>query len=93
MFIIWEVIPMLKPIKVGVPRVLYLDNWYSLCHVLGPLLFSMHVHSSKLIIMQNKSVRIITGAHYRAHTTPIFKCLNFLKLVHLYQLQVNKYVL
>ena len=52
-----------------------------------------HVHLSKLIIMKIKSVRIITGAHYRAHTTPIFKHLHFLKLVDLYQLQVNKYVL
>ena len=40
-----------------------------------------------------KSVRIITGAHYRAHTAPIFKHLHFLKLVDLYQLQVNRYVL
>ena len=40
-----------------------------------------------------KNVRIITVAHYRAHTAPIFKHLNFLKLVNLYQLQVNKYVL
>ena len=51
------------------------------------------VHLSKLIIMQKKSVRIITGAHYRAHTAPIFKHLHFLKLVDLYQLQINKYVL
>ena len=40
-----------------------------------------------------KNVRIITVAHYRAHTAPIFKHLHFLKLVNLYQLQVNKYVL
>ena len=40
-----------------------------------------------------KNVRIITGAQYRAHTTLIFKHLHFLKLVDLYQLQGNKYVL
>ena len=40
-----------------------------------------------------KSIRVITGAHYRAHTAPIFKRLHFLKLVDFYQLQVNKYVL
>ena len=51
------------------------------------------VHLSKLIIMQKKSVRIMTGAHYRAHSAPIFKHLHLLKLVDLSQLQVNKYVL
>ena len=50
------------------------------------------VHLSKLIIMQ-KSVGIITGAHFREHTTPIFKHPHFLRLVDFYQLQVNKYVL
>jgi len=40
-----------------------------------------------------QGVRIITGAHFRAHTTPIFKHPHFLRLVDFYQLQVNKYVL
>ena len=38
-----------------------------------------------------KNVRIITGAHYREHTAPIFN--HFFKLVDVYQLQVNKCVL
>ena len=52
-----------------------------------------HVHLSKLSIMQKKSIRIITGSHYRAHTSPIFKCLRFLKLEDLYKLQVSICVL
>ena len=52
-----------------------------------------HVHLSKLSIMQKKSIRIITGSHYGAHTSPIFKRLRFLKLEDLYKLQVSKCVL
>ena len=33
----------------------------------------------------DKKVSVIMEAHYRAHTAPIFKQLDFLKLVDLYQ--------
>ena len=42
--------------------------------------------------MQKKSIRIITGSHYRAHTSPILKRLRFFTLEDLYKLQVSKYV-
>ena len=50
-------------------------------------------HLAKLTIMQKKSVRIILGAHFRAHTETLFKDLRLLKLADLYKLHVNKYVL
>ena len=50
-------------------------------------------HLAKLTIMQKKSVRIISGAHFRAHTETLFKDLRLLKLADLYKLHVNKYVL
>ena len=49
-------------------------------------------HLSKLIIRQNKLVRIIAGAHYNAHTVPIFRDMGLLKLEDLYKLQVSRYV-
>ena len=49
-------------------------------------------HLSKLIIRQKKVVRIIAGAHYNAHTAPIFRNMGLLRLEHLYKLQVSRYV-
>ena len=49
-------------------------------------------HLSKLTIMQKKSVRIISGAHFRAHTETLLKDLRLLKLADLYKLHVNKYM-
>ena len=37
-------------------------------------------HLSKLIIRQQKVVRIIAGAHYNAHTAPIFRNMGLLML-------------
>ena len=47
---------------------------------------------SKLIITQKKIIRAMTGASYKAHTEPLFKQLNILKLPDLYRLYVSKYM-
>ena len=49
-------------------------------------------HLSKIIIRQKKVVRIIAGAHYNAHTGPIFRNMRLLKLEDIYKLQVSRYV-
>ena len=45
---------------------------------------------SKLSTLQNKSVKILTGANYFDHATPSFKNLKILKLADLYKLEVAK---
>jgi hypothetical protein len=47
---------------------------------------------SKLEIQQKKIIRAIAGARYDAHSEPLFKSLNILKLHDIYNLQVAKYV-
>ena len=42
-------------------------------------------HLNPLIIIQKRIVRIIAGADYLAHTTPLFRKLNLLKIVDLYK--------
>ena len=48
-------------------------------------------HKSKLILTQKKIIRIINGSKYDAHSEPIFKKLNILKLDDIYKLNVAKY--
>jgi exonuclease III len=45
----------------------------------------------RLNIIQKKSIRIITNSKYNAHTEPLFKSLNLLKLDHIYSLQCLKF--
>ena len=47
---------------------------------------------SKLVIMQKKIIRIITGAKYDAHTEPLLKTAKLLKLDDIYRLQISKYI-
>ena len=47
---------------------------------------------SKLIITQKKIIRAITYAPYNAHSEPLFKLLNILKLPDLYKLYASKYM-
>ena len=49
-------------------------------------------YMSKLKITQKKIVRAITGAPYNAHSEPLFKLLNILKLTDLYKLHISKYM-
>ena len=51
------------------------------------------VHLSRIIILQKKIIRTITGAQYDAHSEPLFKSVNILKLQDLYKLQTSKYVM
>ena len=41
-------------------------------------------HISLLLILQKKTLRIITSSHYHAHTKQLFKDLKLLKLEHIY---------
>ena len=49
-------------------------------------------YMSKLKITQKKIVRAITGAPYNAHSEPVFKLLNILKLTDLYKLHISKHM-
>jgi hypothetical protein len=54
---------------------------------------SFKKYIDKLAIMQKKIIRIISGSPFNAHTEPIFKRMNLLKLHDIYKLQISKYVL
>ena len=43
---------------------------------------------TKLIVLQNKCIRLITGSNYRASTDNLYNQLNLLKLTDIYKLQV-----
>jgi hypothetical protein len=47
---------------------------------------------NKIIIMQKKAIRLITGSHYNAHTTPLFSELKALKFEDIYELQLGKFI-
>ena len=47
--------------------------------------------SSRILLLQKRAMRTITNSWYRAHTTPIFKSLNILKVNDLYWLMVLKF--
>ena len=44
---------------------------------------------NRLNILQKKAIRIITKSRYNAHTSPLFKNLNILKLDDLYKKKPN----
>ncbi len=47
---------------------------------------------NKIIVMQKKAIRLITGSHYNAHTTPLFTELKVLKFEDMYDLQLSKFI-
>ena len=47
-------------------------------------------HCERLFLLQKRIMRVITNSKYIAHTDPIFKTLNLLKLPDLYRLQLYK---
>ena len=51
------------------------------------------VHLNKLLLLQKKIVRIITGESYLAHTTPLFRRTGILKVkdLHIYLLAIHSY--
>ena len=50
-------------------------------------------HCERLFLLQKRIMRAITNSKYIAHTDPIFKTLNLLKLPDLYRLQLYKHIL
>ena len=46
-----------------------------------------------ILTLQNRIVRIITSAHYRAHAPPIFKSLKLLPFHDIYELSIAKIML
>jgi len=50
------------------------------------------VHLSKIIILQKKIVRVISNSEYNAHTEPLFKTLQIIRIADIYKLQVVKFV-
>ena len=47
--------------------------------------------ASRILLLQKRAMRTITNSWYRAHTTPIFKSLNILKINYLYWVMVLKF--
>ena len=47
-------------------------------------------YCERLFLLQKRIMRVITNSKYIAHTDPIFKTLNLLKLPELYRLQLYK---
>ena len=52
--------------------------------------FLWRPHCERLFLLQKQIMRVITNSKYIAHTDPIFKTLNLLKLPDLYRLQLYK---
>ena len=52
----------------------------------GLLLWGKQVE--QVSILQNKSVRLITGSEFLAHNEPLFKELELLKIEDLYKLKI-----
>jgi len=49
-------------------------------------------HTNKLVILQKKALRIISGAKYNDHTNPLFVIQKILKLEDMYEHRVSKYM-
>ena len=50
---------------------------------------AIQAHMQKLFILQKKAIRAISFSDFRAHTSPLFKELNTLKIDDLFQYQVS----
>jgi hypothetical protein len=48
-------------------------------------------HSDKLFLLQKKAIRLITNSNYLAHTDPLFKISNCLKIHDIYFLNILKF--
>ena len=88
----------LNKVKHVLPRKQMIALYYTLVYphlVYGITLWggTYDVHLNKIVVTHKKIVRILVGAIYNAHTIPIFKKFNMLKIHDIYKLQVAKYVL
>ena len=51
-----------------------------------------NVHMKKLITMQKRIIRVISGAKYNDHTGPLFKQIHILKLDDIFKMETLKIV-
>ena len=49
-------------------------------------------HVKPILVLQNRSIRIITAAHYRGHASPIFKSLKLLPFEDIYEFAIVKMI-
>jgi len=87
-----KTIAVMNKLKHLLPRYILLTLYKSL--VMPHLLYGIHLWGSKykkLEKLQKRAIRIIKGASYNAHTEPIFKELELLKLQDLCALQDLKF--
>lgn len=74
-------------------RTLYFTIIYPFLSYGIPLWGSTYnVHIKKLITMQKRTVRILSGAKYNEHTSPLFNELRILKLDDIYRVETLKIV-
>ena len=52
---------------------------------------ALPTHLEPLVILQKRIIRIISGAEYLAHTSPLFKSLKILKFQDIYRFRVAIY--
>lgn len=45
-------------------------------------------HADELLLLQKKAIRAVASCHFRAHTEPLFKTLDILKISDLYKLRM-----
>ena len=81
----------LNKVKHFLPQQTLVTLYYTLLHsffIYGLIIWGNSKSLSKLFTLQKKAIRIIMKKPYRAHTDPLFKSLNILKLHDLYKLNV-----
>ena len=79
-------------LPINIMRTIY--NSLILCHLnYGVLLWGPKLHlNDRLHILGKKSVRIITGNSYFAHSEPLFRQLRLIKTCDIYKCQLLKFI-
>ena len=84
----------LKKLNYFLPQII-LKNIYTsifLCHInYGILAWGYNFNSNRIYKLQKRAVRIITCSKYNAHSEPIFKMLNLLRIADIFLLQQLKF--
>lgn len=91
-----KIIGIMRRLRFSVPKTVLSTIYNSL--ILPHLNFQIlswgkSYETDKLAKLQKRAVRTISRVHYRAHTTPLFIELKFLKFEDLYQLAIFKFLL
>ena len=68
----------------------YIYPYLSYCAVIWGGTYDTHLQP--LIIQQKRTIRTITNAGFRDHTSPLFKQLNLLKVVDIHNFQLGSYM-